>query len=191
MADLATLILQCSMAVHPQTAQALVQYESRGNQYALNTQSRSYYPRSREEAVLRLDQALRAGLSTDIGLMQINSQWLRRLRIPAEALLDPCTNIRVGTAILNRDYAQAWAKYRSQKPALLAALSLYNTGSESRGLRNGYVASVVALAGVPIRFTAGAGQGTQYQSLFAPASVPRTAPTGFSGTGPIAKTPAL
>ena len=87
MADLATLILQCSMAVHPQTAQAVVQYESQGNQYALNTQVRSYYPRSREEAVLRLEQALRAGLSTDIGLMQINSQWLRRLRIPADALL--------------------------------------------------------------------------------------------------------
>ncbi|HEV2608084.1 MAG TPA: transglycosylase, partial [Xanthomonadaceae bacterium] len=84
-----------------------------------------------------------------------------------------------------------WAKYRAQKPALLTALSLYNTGSESRGLRNGYVAKVVALAGVPVRFAAGAGQGTNEQSLFAPASNSRTAPTGFSGTGPIAKTPAL
>ena len=63
MADLATLILQCSMAVHPQTAQAVIQYESKGNQYALNTQVRSYYPRSREEAAARLKQALRAGLS--------------------------------------------------------------------------------------------------------------------------------
>ena len=191
MADLATLILQCSMAVHPQTAQAVVQYESQGNQYALNTQVRSYYPRSREEAVARLGQALRAGLSTDIGLMQINSQWLRRLRLPANALLDPCTNVRVGTSILSRDYAQTWAKYRAQKPALLTALSLYNTGSESRGLRNGYVSRVVALAGVPVRYAAGAGQGAKHQSLLTPASDPRTAPTGFSGTGPIAKTPAL
>ena len=191
MADLATLILQCSMAVHPQTAQAVVQYESQGNPYALNTQVRSYYPRSREEAAARLEQALRAGLSTDIGLMQVNSQWLGRLRLPAEALLDPCTNIRVGTAILSRDYAQTWAKYRAQKPALLTALSLYNSGSENRGLRNGYVSRVVALAGVPIRFATGAGQGGKHQSLLAPASDPRTAPTGFSGTGPIAKTPAL
>ena len=191
MADLATLILQCSMAVHPQTAQAVVQYESQGNQYALNTQSRSYYPRSREEAAVRLEQALRAGLSTDIGLMQVNSQWLRRLRIPADALLDPCTNIRVGTAILSRDYAQTWAKYRAEKPALLTALSLYNTGSESRGLRNGYVSRVVALAGVPVRFTAGAERGAKHQPLLTSASDPRTAPTGFSGTGPIAETPAL
>jgi type IV secretion system protein VirB1 len=191
MADLATLILQCSMAVHPQTAQAVVQYESQGNPYALNTQVRSYYPRSREEAAVRLEQALRAGLSTDIGLMQVNSQWLRRLRIPAEALLDPCTNIRVGTAILSRDYAQTWAKYRAQKPALLTALSLYNTGSERGGLRNGYVSRVIALAGEPVRFTAGAGRGTKEQSLFVPLSNTRAAPTGFSGTGPIAKAPAL
>jgi type IV secretion system protein VirB1 len=191
MADLATLILQCSIAVHPQTAQAVVQYESHGNQYALNTQVRSYYPRSREEAAARLEQALRAGLSTDIGLMQVNSQWLRRLRLPADALLDPCTNVRVGTAILSRNYAHTWAKYRAQKPALLTALSLYNTGNETRGLRNGYVAKVVALAGVPVRFGAGVGRGTQESSMFAPTRDPRMAPTGFTGTGPITKTPAL
>jgi type IV secretion system protein VirB1 len=85
MADLATLILQCAIAVHPQTALAVVQTESQGNPYALNTQVASYYPASREEATARLDDALRAGRSTDIGLMQINSQWLRRLQIPAEA----------------------------------------------------------------------------------------------------------
>ena len=191
MADLATIILQCSMAVHPQTAQAVVQYESQGNPYALNTQVRSYYPRSREEAAARLAQALRAGLRTDIGLMQVNSQWLRRLRLPADALLDPCTNVRVGTAILSKDYAQTWAKYRAQKPALLTALSLYNTGSESRGMRNGYVAKVVALAGVKVRFAAGAGQGAQQQPLLTSAADSRTAPTGFSGTGSIAKAPSL
>jgi type IV secretion system protein VirB1 len=190
MADLATLILQCAIAVHPQTVLAVVQTESQGNPYALNTQVASYYPASREEAAARLDDALRAGRSTDIGLMQINSQWLGRLRIPAEALLDPCTNIRVGTAILSRDYARTWAKYQAEKPALLAALSLYNTGNEQRGIRNGYVSHVVAMAGVPLRLRAGAGQGTQARARMVTVLDARTASTGFQGTGPSAGTPA-
>jgi type IV secretion system protein VirB1 len=190
MADLATLILQCAIAVHPQTVLAVVQTESQGNPYALNTQVASYYPASREEAAARLEEALRAGRSTDIGLMQINSQWLGRLRIPAEALLDPCTNIRVGTAILSRDYARTWAKYQAEKPALLTALSLYNTGNEQRGLRNGYVSHVVAMAGVPLRLRAGAGQGTQARERVVTVLDARTASTGFQGTGPSAGTPA-
>jgi type IV secretion system protein VirB1 len=190
MADLATLILQCAIAVHPQTVLAVVQAESHGNPFALNTQVASYYPASREEAATRLDEALRAGMSTDIGLMQINSQWLPQLRIPAEALLDPCTNIRVGTAILSRNYARTWAKYHAQKPALLAALSLYNTGNEQRGLRNGYVSHVVAMAGVPLRLRVGAGQGTQVRARMVTMRDARTASTGFQGTGPRAGTAA-
>ncbi|RNK88855.1 transglycosylase, partial [Xanthomonas vasicola pv. vasculorum] len=74
----------------------------------------------------------RAGRSTDIGLMQINSQHLGKFGLTPIDLLDPCTNIRVGTTILSQNYAQTWAKYRAEKPALLGALSMYNTGNESR-----------------------------------------------------------
>lgn len=184
MSDLATLILQCGMAVHPETAAAIIQHESRGNPYALNMQVRSYYPASREEAVRLLAIALREGRSTDIGLMQVNTQWLRKLNMPAEALFDPCTNIRVGTWILSTNYGQTWAKYRAEKPALLAALSLYNTGDESRGVRNGYVSKVARVAGVPVALSSTAEGGTTAQTNAVPVVHPRAAPTGFSGTGP-------
>lgn len=187
MPDLATLILQCSIAVHPQTVHAIIQHESRGSLYALNTQVRSYYPSDRAVASRLLAQALREGRSTDIGLMQVNSQWLRRFGVTGEALFDPCTNIRIGTTILSQNYASTWAKYRAEKPALLAALSLYNTGNERRGLSNGYVAKVAGVAGVTVRFNGVASTNTKAPISLVPAANPRMAPTGFSGTGPKAK----
>lgn len=182
--DLPTLILQCAMAVHPETVTAIIQQESGGNPFALNNQVTSFYPESRDEAVRLLHQSLRAGRSTDIGLMQVNSQWLRRLGIEAESLLDPCTNIRVGTWILATNYGEAWRRHGAEKPALLAALSMYNTGSESRGMANGYVGKVTARAGVPLAPWTGVAGTTKAQANAVPVVHPRAAPTGFAGTGP-------
>lgn len=181
--DLPALVLQCAVAVHPETALAIIRHESRGHPYALNTQVRSYYPATRPEAERLLADALRAGRSTDIGLMQVNSQWLRRFNLAPADLLDPCTNIRIGTTILHRNYAEAWAKYRREAPALLAALSAYNTGDEQRGLRNGYVAKVTRQAGLPVRAVIPAGGTAQAQSYSLPSS-PQAAPTAFRRTGP-------
>lgn len=154
MSDLMTLILACSIGVHPQTVQAIIKHESGGNPYAINNQARSFYPTRLEDAQRIAIEQVRAGRSTDIGLMQINSQHLSKFGLTPVDLLDPCTNIRIGTTILSRNYAQTWAKYRAEKPALLGALSMYNTGNESRGLSNGYVSWVSQAAGVAVNFPA-------------------------------------
>ncbi|WP_045762233.1 lytic transglycosylase domain-containing protein [Xanthomonas albilineans] len=193
MADLASLILACSVGVHPQTVQAIIQHESGGNPYAINNQVRSYYPSNLTDAKRIAYEQIAAGRSTDIGLMQVNSQHLRRYNVTPEALLDPCTNIRIGTTILRQNYAQTWAKYQAEKPALLAALSMYNTGNETQGMQNGYVFKVARVAGVPVAFPAG-GNGTgsgniDAQTPAVPVVYPRTAPTRFPGTGPKAAPP--
>ncbi|PUE89536.1 lytic transglycosylase domain-containing protein, partial [Xanthomonas hortorum] len=125
MSDLMSLILACSVGVHPQTVQAIIKHESGGNAYAINNQARSFYPTRLEDAQSIAVEQVRAGRSTDIGLMQINSQHLGKFGLTPIDLLDPCTNIRVGTTILSQNYAQTWAKYRAEKPALLGALSMY------------------------------------------------------------------
>lgn len=64
--------------------------------------------------------------SLDIGLMQINSGWLPRLErfgISRQDLLDPCTNIDVGTWILAHNiqqYGYGWqaiGAYNAVSPA--------------------------------------------------------------------------
>ncbi|WP_045761423.1 lytic transglycosylase domain-containing protein [Xanthomonas albilineans] len=188
MSDLMSLIIACSIGVHPQTVQAIIKYESGGNPYAINNQVRSFYPNRLEDAQRIAVEQVRAGRSTDIGLMQINSQHLRKFSVTPVDLLDPCINIRVGTTILSKNYAQTWAKYHAEKPALLGALSMYNTGSDLRGLSNGYVGWVSQAAGMTVNFPAGGKASgrwsTKAQSNAVPVVSPAGAPTGFAGTGP-------
>lgn len=181
--DLPALILKCAIAVHPETVSAIIQHESRGNPYALNTQVRSYYPSNRAEAERLLAEALRAGHSTDIGLMQVNSQWLRRYSLRPGDLLDPCTNIRIGTTILRQNYIETWARYRKEAPALLEALSMYNTGDRRRGFRNGYVAKVTRQTGVSVTWKGAVSPNAHAQTV-PPRTSPQAAPTGFPRTGP-------
>ncbi|WP_068819789.1 lytic transglycosylase domain-containing protein [Xanthomonas graminis] len=193
MSDLMSVILACSIGVHPQTVQAVIKHESGGNPYAINNQVRSFYPTRFDDAQRIAIEQVRAGRSTDIGLMQINSQNLAKFGLTPVDLLDPCTNIRVGTTILARNYAQTWAKYRAEKPALLGALSMYNTGNESLGLSNGYVSLVSQAAGVEVNFPASGKvngrRSTKAQANAVPVMSPAAAPTGFAGTGPKAAQP--
>jgi hypothetical protein len=39
--------------------------------------------------------------TVDLGLMQINSGWLKRLRLTEEQLREPCTNVKIGAWILS------------------------------------------------------------------------------------------
>lgn len=64
--------------------------------------------------------------STDIGVMQINTAWLSKLRtygISRAALFDPCVNIHVGAWILAKDMARhgntwkAVGSYNAATPA--------------------------------------------------------------------------
>jgi soluble lytic murein transglycosylase-like protein len=76
--------------------------------------------------------------SYDFGLMQINSSWapaLRRIGIPWETLVDPCTNVKVGAWVLAlcvSDYGYTWA-----------AVGCYNSRTPSK--RDKYAAKIARL----------------------------------------------
>ena len=52
------------------------------------------------EALRMAESCLARGLSFDVGLMQINSYWIRRYRIPLRRLFHPRDNIYVACFIL-------------------------------------------------------------------------------------------
>ncbi len=101
---------------------AIAKQESGLNPLAVNIAGKSYYPATREEAEHLIQEALAAGKSFDVGKMQINSWWMKRLAIDPFSLLDPNVNEAWGKRILAEEIArhglnwQAVGKYHSPDP---------------------------------------------------------------------------
>ena len=148
-AAILALASQCAPTVAPETVLAIVQTESSGNPFALNVNGGRQPARqtSAADAPVTARQYVAAGYSVDLGLGQINSRNMRWLGLTWDTVFDPCTNVAALGRVLTTNYNAVKAG-RDPQTALRVALSMYNTGSQTRGFRNGYVAKVVANAGV-------------------------------------------
>lgn len=147
-AAILALASQCAPTVAPGTVLAIVQTESSGDPFALNVNG-GRQPARQTNAVDAAATARRyvaAGYSVDLGLGQINSRNMRWLGLNWETVFDPCTNVAALGRVLTTNY-NAVKPGRDPQTALRVALSMYNTGSQTRGFRNGYVAKVVGNAG--------------------------------------------
>lgn len=143
------LAVQCAPNVAPQTVAAIVETESRGNPLALNVNGVRQPPAQTRaaDAAKIARRYIAAGYSVDLGLGQINSRNMRKLGLTWDTVFDPCTNIAALGRVLTGNYEMALSG-RDPQAALRIAFSLYNTGSPSRGFRNGYVERVVGNAGM-------------------------------------------
>lgn len=82
---------------------AIARQESYMNPWILNLAGKDVHPSSKEESLQIARRALHAGISFDVGLMQVNSYWIKKYNIPLEALLEPQNNIYVGSWILAQE----------------------------------------------------------------------------------------
>lgn len=148
-AAIIALASQCAPNVAPQTVLAIVHTESRGRPFAVNVNGavQPAEPTSAASAAATAQRYIAAGYSVDLGLGQINSRNMRWLGLTWDTVFDPCTNIAALGAVLTSNYNSAKSG-RDPQTALRVALSMYNTGSQTRGFRNGYVAKVVGNAGI-------------------------------------------
>ncbi|WP_448588080.1 lytic transglycosylase domain-containing protein [Thermocrinis sp.] len=62
--------------------------------------------------------------STDYGIMQINSHWLKKYKIPQEWIWEPCYNIHFGAMVLRR--------CMDAKKSLKLAVDCYNKGDRAK-----------------------------------------------------------
>ena len=165
-AAILALASQCAPSVAPETVLAIIQTESSGEPFALNVNGgRQPAPQTNAvDAAATARRYVAAGYSVDLGLGQINSRNMRWLGLSWETVFDPCTNVAALARVLTTNYNAARAG-RDPQSALRVALSMYNTGSQTRGFRNGYVAKVVGNAGV-------ANSGVSYTSTMPAAPAP-------------------
>jgi type IV secretion system protein VirB1 len=148
-AAILVLASQCAPSVAPETVLAIVQTESSGEQFALNVNGGRQPARQSNaaDAAATARRYVAAGYSVDLGLGQINSRNMRWLGLTWATVFDPCTNVAALARVLTTNYNSVKAG-RDPQTALRVALSMYNTGSQTRGFRNGYVAKVVGNAGI-------------------------------------------
>lgn len=143
--DFLALAHECAPTVAHQTIVAIVRHESKLNPFAVGINGKTRItrqPTNEQEAIQISETLISMGVSIDMGLAQINSANLKKLGLSVAQVFDPCTNLRAAEKVLHWCYDPAEKKHGSGQAALQAALSCYNTGDFSRGLNNGYVASV-------------------------------------------------
>ncbi len=145
------LAVQCAPGVAPATLLAVARAESGLDPLAIGVNgagSRRPRPSTAADAVAAAKTLVASGRDIDLGLGQINVRNLARLGLSIEAAFDPCRNLAAAAEVLREGYARGRARHGPGQAALRVALSVYNTGDAERGFANGYVARVVAKAGV-------------------------------------------
>jgi len=147
------LARQCAPSVEPKTMAAITRVESGYNPYAIGVVGGHLerQPKNREEAVATAKALAAGGWNFSLGLTQVNRYNLPRFKISYNQAFDACTNLRVGSKILEDCYTSA-SETRSSQEALQAALSCYYSGNFTRGFKPGpggspsYVQKVLASA---------------------------------------------
>lgn len=141
-----SLIPLCAPDVHPNTVAQIIRVESGGNPLAINVNGAKVRLKANntKEAAQLTRQYIQKGHTVDVGLMQINSVNFASLgyKNNIEKLFEPCANIAAGATILKNFYSNSKNAHKDPSAALRGAVSAYNTGSFSKGIKNGYVKKV-------------------------------------------------
>lgn len=85
---------------------AIAKTESNFNLWAINVRGKSYFPKSKAEALRIAKDAFQKRKSFDVGLMQINVWWLKKYNISLETALEPQNNIILGAFILKYEISR-------------------------------------------------------------------------------------
>jgi type IV secretion system protein VirB1 len=145
-AAIAVLAQQCAAEVATEAVVPLVVTESGGDDLSINV---NRGPRVRAGSVTEgaalVRRYMAQGYTVDVGLAQINSANFARFGVTVEQAFDPCTNLRLASSVLQEGYGLA-SRHYTGLDAISATYSLYNTGTLTRGFRNGYVGRVWSAA---------------------------------------------
>ena len=89
--------------VPKQLALAIARQESGCHPWIVNISGKDYRPKTKEEAMLYASYALRTGRSFDVGIMQVNSYWIKKHGWALDQVLDPQNNVKIGIWILAQE----------------------------------------------------------------------------------------
>lgn len=136
------LAQRCAPEIATEAMVPIIVTESGGDALQINVnKGPRVRARSVGEGAAIVRRYMAAGYTVDVGLAQINSGNFTRLGVTVEQAFDPCTSLRLASSVLQQGYGLA-SRYYTGLDAISATYSLYNTGTLTRGFRNGYVGRV-------------------------------------------------
>ena len=141
------LVKQCAPGIKAESkvAVGLVKTESAGNPYSIGVNTKGVrlkrQPKDILEAIEVATWLAKNRFNFDAGIAQINSANINKLvegdiDFRMRKVFDPCHNLQLAEIIFNSCFEMTGST--------VGALSCYNTGDAKRGVRNGYVAKVLA-----------------------------------------------
>lgn len=139
----------CAPEIAADTLQKIIMVESGGNPFAVNVNKLSAgsqpKPKNVADAVTATQYWIAKGYSVDVGLMQVNSRNFKLLGVndaDLSSVFEPCHNVKYGATILLSAWNMTSAKEHPNE-RLMKSLSIYNTGNDVNGFKNGYVSKYV------------------------------------------------
>ncbi|EPO5290430.1 TPA: lytic transglycosylase domain-containing protein [Enterobacter bugandensis] len=141
------LVKQCAPGINADSkvVVGIVKTESAGNPFSIGINTKGVklkrQPKNIIEAIEVATWLAKNRFNFDAGIAQINSVNINKLLIGdldfrMRKVFDPCENLGLAETIFNSCYAMTGST--------VGALSCYNTGNAKRGIKNGYVAKVLA-----------------------------------------------
>ncbi|ECO4313590.1 lytic transglycosylase domain-containing protein [Salmonella enterica] len=145
--NLHTLIKQCAPEIKAESkvAYGIVKTESAGNPFAIGINTKGIrlkrQPHNIIEAVEISTWLAKNRYNFDAGIAQINSVNINKfvegdLNFRMQKVFNPCDNLKLAEKIYNSCFEMTGS--------MVGALSCYNTGTATKGIKNGYVARVLA-----------------------------------------------
>ena len=141
--DFAQMAKLCAPTVASGTLQRIASVESSFNPFAIGVVGGrlARQPVNRPEALATANALKAQGWDYSVGLVQVNQKNFGKYGLTPDAAFDPCTNLWVGSQILDDCYKRAGGSVTRTGDAL----SCYYAGDFRTGYRLGYVAKVTGV----------------------------------------------
>lgn len=91
---------------------AIAQTESDLHPWTVNIGGKSYYPKTKKDALQLIQTAVQQGKMYDVGIMQINRYWLQHFNFRPADIIEPRFNILIGAWILAQEIQRYGLNWR-------------------------------------------------------------------------------
>lgn len=134
MSELDVFMETCSVGVHPQTVAQIVEYAGPPDMNILRiltTEGAAITAAvdSKNAEISKAIKEIEKGSAVSIGVMQVSSNYWLEYDVTVFDMVEPCTNITVGTSILAKEYLSILESTGDQHGALKISLQKYLEGN--------------------------------------------------------------